>query len=255
VDTYQPGLKILIIGKNKLTKRVLNAFENYNVFVTCIPDATEAVSLFRKETFDVTLIDAYILHLEEVCQSINFINRTYAALLVNGTDQDVLTARLLKIDMFLFDDFDQPETIEKLQTVSRRKNDPVISPRILIVEDEPYIARAIDVSLRRHWPFADIYHAACGKDGIRYCRLKLLDIILLDIKLPDINGFEVLKAVRCFTSVPIIMTTADRVQEDIIQTLSSGANDYLLKPFTQEDLILRITKQLDPESNPKEVLA
>jgi DNA-binding response OmpR family regulator len=255
VDPFQPGLKVMIIGKNKLTKRVLNAFESYNVDVTCIPDATEAVSIFRKETFDVTLIDAYILHLEEVCQSINFINRTYSALLVNGTEQDTLTAGSLKMDAFLFDDFDRPETIEKLQTVSLRKNDPVVSPRILIVEDEPYIARAIDVSLRRHWPFADIYHAACGKDGIRYSRRKLLDIILLDIKLPDINGFEVLKAVRCFTSVPIIMTTADRVQEDIIQTLNSGANDYLLKPFTQEDLILRITKYLDPEANPKKVLA
>jgi DNA-binding response OmpR family regulator len=239
----------MIIGNNNLTRRVINAFENHGIYVTCMPFAAEAVSLFRKETFDVTLIDAYLVHLEEICQSINFLNRTYAALLVNGTDEDILTAKSLKMDSFLFDDFDRPETIEKLQTVSRRKNDPVTSPRILIVEDEPFIAKAIDVSLRRHWPFADIYHAACGKDGIRYSRTKLLDIILLDIKLPDINGFEVLKAVRCFTPVPIIMTTADRIQEDIIQTLNSGANDYLLKPFTQEDLILRITKYLDPESN------
>jgi CheY-like chemotaxis protein len=251
VDPFQSVLRVMVIGKNKLTKRVIDACENYGVYVTCKPFATEAVSLFRKESFDVTLIDAYILHLEEVCQSINFINRTYAALLINGTDEDYLTANLLKMDTFLFDDFDSPETIEKLQTVSLRKNDPVISPRILIVEDERYIAKAIEVSLRRHWPFADIYHAACGKDGIRYSRLKLLDIILLDINLPDINGFEVLKAIRCFTSVPVIMTTADRVQEDIVQTINSGADDYLLKPFTQEDLILRMTKHLDPESNLK----
>jgi DNA-binding response OmpR family regulator len=244
VDCSRPELKVMIIGKNKLTERVFRSLENHDVEVICKEFVTEAVSLFRKETYDVTLIDAYILKLEEVCQSINFLNRTYAALLVNGSDEDLAIAASLKMDAFLFADFDKLETVEKLQTLCKRKNDPVISPKILIVEDEPYIAKAISVSLRRHWPFGDIYHAACGKDGIRYARLKPLDVVLLDIKLPDINGFEVLKAIRCFTPVPVIMTTADRVQDDIVQTISSGADDYLLKPFTQEDLILRIRKHL-----------
>lgn len=242
-------MKVLILGDNNLTKRVTNALIKNNVEVSLKAEATEVVNMFRKENFDLTLVDSYIRNAQEIYQSLNFLNRTYMALLINESPEERSRIQSMNMEAFSYDEFDDPEMVEKLDAIILRRKDRMTKIKILVVEDEPYIARAIDVSIRKNWPSADVYHAANGQTGIKLACSKPVDIIILDIKLPDINGFEVLQAIRLFSSTPVIMSTADKVQDDIVKSVQFGANDYLIKPFKQEDLIYHIRKNLEPTTN------
>jgi two-component system KDP operon response regulator KdpE/two-component system response regulator VicR len=69
-----------------------------------------------------------------------------------------------------------------------------------------------------------------------------MDAILLDLKLPDITGQEVLEKIRVFSWTPVVIITATRKQEDVIKCISAGANDFVLKPFKQLDLLSRVRR-------------
>jgi DNA-binding response OmpR family regulator len=247
MENSKTRLKVMVVGESKLIRRIVEQLMQNKLDVTCKADAAEVMNLFRKENYDVTLVDVYIRQVENICRDIKNLDRTYVALLTNGTPEDLSKVQSMNMDGYSYEDFNVPETVEKLQNIILRKKELQPKIKVLIVEDEIYIAKALTVSIKRRWPRAEVYHASCGKEGVRLAGLNPLDIILLDIKLPDINGFEVLGAIRSFSSTPIIMTTADKVQADVIKSLNSGANDYLIKPFTQEELINRIKKNLGLE--------
>jgi two-component system KDP operon response regulator KdpE len=79
-----------------------------------------------------------------------------------------------------------------------------------------------------------------GKEALEQVRTQLPDLVLLDIMMPDINGFEVLKKIREVSSVPVIMLTAKGEEDDRIQGLELGADDYITKPFSPRELVSRI---------------
>jgi DNA-binding response OmpR family regulator len=113
--------------------------------------------------------------------------------------------------------------------------------KILIVEDDANIARVLQLELE-HEGFAV---EVCG-DGVTAIEraLKQPDLIVLDILLPRMDGLEVCRRVRKHSSVPIIMLTAKDAVPDRITGLETGANDYLTKPFSIEELLARIRVQL-----------
>jgi len=110
--------------------------------------------------------------------------------------------------------------------------------RILIVEDERRMARFIRLNLE-HDGF-QVVEAATGQQAIQQLRDAFPDLILLDIMLPDIDGFNVLQTIREINDVPVIMLTAKGEEEDRVRGLELGADDYVTKPFSPRELISRV---------------
>lgn len=110
--------------------------------------------------------------------------------------------------------------------------------KILVVEDEKAIADILDFNLKKEG-----YTVVCaydGEEGLRAALEDKPDLILLDVMLPKLDGFEVCKSVRKTSNVPIIMLTAREEEVDKILGLELGADDYITKPFSMRELMARI---------------
>lgn len=110
--------------------------------------------------------------------------------------------------------------------------------KILIIEDESKIARFLELELNHEGYTTD--KAADGREGLHKALSAAYDLILLDILLPELNGFEVLRRLRKQSQVPVIMLTAKDEVMDKVAGLDMGANDYITKPFSIEELLARI---------------
>lgn len=110
--------------------------------------------------------------------------------------------------------------------------------KVLIVDDEPQIRRLIKVSLEGHG--FRVIEAANGKAGIDQVLGSKPDIILLDLGLPDIDGKEVIRTVREWSTIPIIILSARDQETEKVEALDIGANDYITKPFGVGELMARI---------------
>ena len=122
--------------------------------------------------------------------------------------------------------------------------------RIVIVEDEPAIADNIQYALE-----TDGFEAICFSEGIKageYLNDENADLIVLDVGLPDINGFELCKSIRKKTNTPIIFLTARTEEVDRIVGLEIGADDYVTKPFSPRELTARIKAVLRRTGNVRE---
>jgi len=111
-------------------------------------------------------------------------------------------------------------------------------PRILIVEDEPPIAEGLAYNLRREG--MEVLTAPDGERGIALARSSHPDLVLLDLMLPGIGGLELCTMLRRESNVPIIMLTARSAEVDRVVGLTSGADDYITKPFSLPELVARI---------------
>jgi len=115
-------------------------------------------------------------------------------------------------------------------------------PRVLVIEDEPEIRQFLRASLE-----ASDYRmqeAATGREGLLQCRSQPPDIVVLDLGLPDISGFEVIQQLRGWTNVPIIIVSARGQEADKVAALDAGADDYLTKPFGVSELLARLRVML-----------
>ena len=110
--------------------------------------------------------------------------------------------------------------------------------RILVVDDEERMVRFIRMNLE-HDGF-QVNEAFNGKQAIQKMRDVTPDLILLDVMMPDLDGFEVLETVREFSNVPVIMLTAKGEEDDRVRGLEGGADDYITKPFSPRELVSRI---------------
>ncbi|WMM26893.1 response regulator transcription factor [Tissierella sp. MB52-C2] len=110
---------------------------------------------------------------------------------------------------------------------------------ILIVEDETSIRKFIRINLERNG--FNVFEAGSGEEGIDIARKEEIDIVILDIMLPEIDGFQVCKILRDeFPSLGIIMLTAKTQDIDKIMGLEYGTDDYITKPFNPTELVLRV---------------
>ncbi|MDD5094654.1 MAG: response regulator transcription factor [Dehalococcoidia bacterium] len=112
--------------------------------------------------------------------------------------------------------------------------------KLVIIEDDPEIIHCVSRALDLQWPEARILSANLGLAGIDLVEKEVPDIVLLDIGLPDIDGFEVCRRIRLFSEVPVVMLTARDDESDKIEGLDVGADDYITKPFSRGELIARL---------------
>jgi two-component system response regulator MprA/two-component system response regulator PrrA len=110
--------------------------------------------------------------------------------------------------------------------------------RILVVEDDPTLRLVLQDNLRSEG--YDVEVAADGVSGVRNTQAIIPDLIVLDLTLPDCDGFELLPVLRQSGQVPIIVLTARTRQADKLKGLTLGADDYITKPFDPEELLARV---------------
>lgn len=109
---------------------------------------------------------------------------------------------------------------------------------VLVVEDEPKIRDVITSYLKKDG--YEILESAFGKEALKTLMNEAVDIVILDLMLPDMSGEEVCRQIRQFSSLPILMLTAKVSQDHRIEGLSLGADDYLTKPFDPREVVARV---------------
>jgi two-component system, OmpR family, KDP operon response regulator KdpE len=125
-----------------------------------------------------------------------------------------------------------------------------MSKRILIVDDEPRYLRLLEANLR-----TEGYEVATAQDGVQAVDIfssQPIDLILLDIMMPRMDGFSTCQRIREYSNVPIIMLTAKGEEQDRVRGLDLGADDYLVKPFSATELLARVRAVLRRSQIPLE---
>ncbi len=122
--------------------------------------------------------------------------------------------------------------------------------RVLVVDDEPQIVRALRINLRARGYEVDA--APDGRTALDLAARRHPDVIVLDLGLPDMEGAEVIRGLRGWTNVPIIVLTARHASEEKVDTLDVGADDYVTKPFGMDELLARLRAAVRRAAPPEE---
>jgi len=118
------------------------------------------------------------------------------------------------------------------------------SKRILIIDDEPDVRRAVRLTIQLQEPEWEVLEAENGDVGLLKVEAEQPDLVLLDLIMPDMNGFETLEQLRLFSDVPVIILTVRDDELDKVRGLELGADDYIVKPFGHLELMARIRSVL-----------
>jgi DNA-binding response OmpR family regulator len=124
--------------------------------------------------------------------------------------------------------------------------------KVLVVDDEPRMIQFIRLNLE-HDGF-EVYEATSGPQALEKMRDRLPDLILLDVMMPDLDGFETLRLIREISTVPVIMLTAKGEEDDRVRGLELGADDYITKPFSPRELVSRVRAVLRRTEMPGQAL-
>jgi len=119
------------------------------------------------------------------------------------------------------------------------KND---GARILVIDDESQIRKLLRVALTAYG--YEVKEVACGQDGLRETAIYRPDLVILDLGLPDIDGLEVLRQLREWSEIPVIILSVKEQEQDKITALDTGADDYVSKPFSMGELLARVRTAL-----------
>ena len=125
-----------------------------------------------------------------------------------------------------------------------------MNPVILLIEDDPQIRRFLRASLVTQG--YELIEAGTGREGLALAAAQVPEVVLLDLGLPDMEGLEVIKQLRAWSSVPIIILSARGQERDKVANLDAGADDYLTKPFGVGELLARIRVALRKSPPPEE---
>ncbi len=112
--------------------------------------------------------------------------------------------------------------------------------KVLVIEDDPGIIEVVSLCFQLRWSGTTVVSASNGRQGIELVETESPEVVILDIGLPDIDGYQVLKEIRRFSDVPVLMLTVRGDDTDVARGLELGADDYITKPFSHIELIARV---------------
>ena len=122
--------------------------------------------------------------------------------------------------------------------------------RVLVVDDEPQILRALRINLRvRQY---EVFTAATGAEALAVASRHPPDLVILDLGLPDLSGLDVIQGLRGWTSVPIVVLSGRADSADKVEALDAGADDYVTKPFSMDELLARMRAAMRRAGEPDE---
>ncbi len=116
--------------------------------------------------------------------------------------------------------------------------------KVLVIEDDSEILDAISLAFQMDWPEVELVAASFGQEGLDLVELEEPDVVVLDLGLPDQDGFEVLRSIRLFSSIPVVVLSVRQDEASVAKALDLGANDYIAKPFRKLELLSRLKVQL-----------
>ncbi|KOU53767.1 response regulator [Streptomyces sp. WM6378] len=119
--------------------------------------------------------------------------------------------------------------------------------RVLVVEDEPQLVRALEINLKARKYEVD--SATDGATALQLAAVQPPDAVLLDLGLPDMDGIEVMRRLRSWCRAPILVVSARNTSDEKVEALDSGADDYITKPFSMDELLARLrvaTRRVEP---------
>ncbi len=114
----------------------------------------------------------------------------------------------------------------------------MITGKILVVDDEPQIRRVMKMTLSAHG--YEVVDARSSEEGLERMRKELPNLVLLDMNLPNMGGLDTCRAIRTSSDIPIVILSVRNTERDKVQALDAGADDYVTKPFSMEELLARI---------------
>ena len=120
---------------------------------------------------------------------------------------------------------------------------------VLVIEDEPQIRRLIQLTLESNG--FKVHQAENGEEGLSRTATDRPEAVVLDLGLPDQDGLDVLKAIRSRSSVPVLILSVRNSEQDVISCLNAGADDYLMKPFRQGELVARVKAAIRHRQRPE----
>ena len=112
--------------------------------------------------------------------------------------------------------------------------------RVLIIEDNPEIVQSVVLCFELRWTGVEVLSTAEGKIGLKMAEEESPDVIILDLGLPDIDGLDVLREIRSYSNMPIIILTVRGEELDKVKGLEMGADDYIVKPFAPAEFLSRV---------------
>lgn len=124
--------------------------------------------------------------------------------------------------------------------------------KILVVDDEPHMVKLVEANLRAAG--YEVVSAVDGRTALAAAERELPDLIILDIMLPGIDGYEVCRRIREYSAVPILMLTARSSEIDLVRGFDVGADDYLEKPFSVNELLVRVRAVLKRSKFVQEII-
>jgi two-component system KDP operon response regulator KdpE len=119
---------------------------------------------------------------------------------------------------------------------------PIDSPRILVVDDEPPMTWVLKLILKEHG--YDVERAHDGEAALALVTMWSPELVLTDLRMPHMNGLELCRRVRARSAVPIIVLSANGEEATKVEALNAGADDYIIKPFTTQELLARVRAKL-----------
>lgn len=254
---------ILIVDDDPNYRKLLKARLSHAGFIiTEASDGSEAVEILKVESYDVILLDLNMPNMGgyEVLEWINGNNNTQDSnvivLTAESNRDHVVTSLTLGAKDFVTKSADKLELIMRIKRVCEIKtleakthnkisDEELLQSNILVVDDDKLSIGLTARRLEKHGYKA--LQATNGKDALSTICEQEINLVLLDINMPDINGFEVLKRIRSIKSkeeLAVVMVTAVEDPDTVIDCINAGADDYIMKPFHPTELIARISSIL-----------
>jgi DNA-binding response OmpR family regulator len=112
--------------------------------------------------------------------------------------------------------------------------------KVVVIDDSPEIIEVVSLCFQLRWSGAEVTAAKDGTRGLEIIEAENPDLVILDVGLPDMDGYQVLREIRRFSQVPVVMLTVKGEDTDIAKGLELGADDYVTKPFSHIELIARV---------------
>jgi len=112
--------------------------------------------------------------------------------------------------------------------------------KVLLIEDDPEMVEFISIAFNVGWVGTELLTTHQGREGVELVETQSPDLVILDVGLPDISGFNALKQIRSFSDVLVILETVKNTESDIVKGLDLGADEYIIKPYGQLELIAKM---------------
>lgn len=238
--------KILVLGSKTTARWVAASLSLQDDDVDCFPNLPDTPLTLKSAKYELVVIDSYLTDLEDLCFKLVWLYRLRIVIVTYEIEKDWSEFKLSGADAVLSLKINNAELAAALKAIILKG--PLIFPglKALVVEDDPSIRETISLCFGLYWPEIELTLANDGKSGVAMTKTETPDIVVLDLGLPDITGFEVMAQIRSFSQVPILILTATNNKEYIVKAIQEGASSYIVKPFKQISLMTRVKNRLSP---------